>query len=315
MKILITGASGFIGGFVLSEALRRGHQVWALVRSQEPQEWQDAKQLEVLRCDLRRADTLDLKGGGIDVVLHMAAATRAGAAEHFQDTVMGTRNLLHAAREAGIHRIVGISSIAVLGYRSLQPMTVIDEAVAVTRGETLGVYATAKLQQEDLFLFFGHEGGNSCVILRPGLVYDQSRLLAAHAGVIRGRICLLAGHCGEVPTIEVHGAAKAIVNAAEQPPPGCEVIHLVDDHLPSQSEYIAGLRRRDLLPRKGIVIPWRVLRVLCGFVGTVPAVLGFDAKLPEVLLPSSFSARLKPFRYSNAKAKKLLNWSPGREFV
>lgn len=169
MKILITGASGFIGGFVLSEALRRGHQVWALVRSQEPQEWQDAKQLEVLRCDLRRADTLDLKGGGIDVVLHMAAATRAGAAEHFQDTVMGTRNLLHAAREAGIHRIVGISSIAVLGYRSLQPMTVIDEAVAVTRGETLGVYATAKLQQEDLFLFFGHEGGNSCVILRPGL--------------------------------------------------------------------------------------------------------------------------------------------------
>src|SRR5271154_1753393 len=210
MKILITGAAGFIGEFVASEVLRREHQVIALVRSSAPRHWQDKRNLEVLRCDLRHAETLDLRARDIDVVLHLAAATKGLAAEQIQDTVIGTMNLLHAVRQAGIRRIVGISSIAVLDYCSVRPMAVIDEQVAASHGAGMGAYATAKSQQEALFAGFGREEFNGCAILRPGLVYDESRLVAAHAGIVKGRFCLLVSHRGEVPTIEVHGLARAI---------------------------------------------------------------------------------------------------------
>jgi nucleoside-diphosphate-sugar epimerase len=315
MKILITGAAGFIGEFVVSDALSRGHQIIALVRSLAPNSWKGIANLEVIRHDLRVVPSLDLRGKDIDVVLHLAAATKGRVDEQFQDTVLGTRNLLKSVEKAGIRRIVGISSIAVVDYSSVPPLTLIDELVVAPSREGLGAYAATKLQQESLLLKFGAEVAGSCTILRPGLVYDESRLVPAHAGIIRGRFCLLAGHAGEVPTIEVHGLARAIVNAAELDLKGCDVIHLVDDHLPSQLEYIAGLRRRGLLPRRGIVVPWRILESFSWILGGALRAAGLGEKLPEFLLPKGFSARLKPFRFSNSKAKNLLNWTPGRQFA
>ncbi|MGB6308733.1 MAG: NAD-dependent epimerase/dehydratase family protein [Steroidobacteraceae bacterium] len=314
MKILITGAAGFIGEIVLGEVLGRKHQVIALVRSSSPSQWRGIENLEVLQRDLRYLQELDLKDRGIDVVVHLAAATKGNVTEQLQDTVLGTANLLNAARQCGIRRVVGISSVAVLDYLSVSPQGLIDEAVGVPSGEGMGAYATAKLQQEALFIAFGREGANSCAILRPGLVYDESHLVAAHAGIIKGGVCLLANHRGEVPTIEVHGLARAIVDAAERRLPGSAVMHLVDDHLPSQPQYIAGLRRRGLLPRHGIVVPWRILQGLSATLATVLRAAGFGGKLPEILLPRGVSSRLKPFRFSNARAKELLDWIPGRHF-
>ena len=316
MKILITGAAGFIGEFVLQEALRRGHNVIALVRSSTPMQWIGIPNLETVRQDLSDKQSLDLNNRGVDVVVHLAAATKGSEAEQFHDTVTGTECLLTAARRAGIRRIVGVSSMAVLDYQSVRPMSIIDERVAVSPGNARkGIYAAAKLRQEHLLAEFGREEHNSCTILRPGLVYDESRLIAAHAGVVNGPICLLASHGGEVPTIEVHSLARAIINAAERRLLGCEVMHLVDDRLPDQPAYLEGLRRRGAIQRGGIVLPWRVLQALTALMRTVLAATGLGGRAPEILLPDAFSARLKPFRFSNTKAKELLGWTPGREFT
>jgi nucleoside-diphosphate-sugar epimerase len=316
MKILITGAAGFIGEFVLQEALRRGHGVIALARSSTPTQWIGIPNLETLRRDLREIQSLDLNDKGVDVVVHLAAATKGSKAEQFHDTVTATECLLTAARRAGIHRMVGVSSMAVLDYQSVRPMSIIDERIAVSPGTArTGIYAAAKLRQEHLLAEFGREEHNSCTILRPGLVYDESRLIAAHAGVVKGPICLLASHGGEVPTIEVHSLARAIINAAERRLLGCEVMHLVDDRLPDQPAYLEGLRRRGSIQRGGIVLPWRVLQALTALMRTVLAASGRGGRAPEILLPDAFSARLKPFRFSNAKAKELLGWKPGREFT
>jgi nucleoside-diphosphate-sugar epimerase len=316
MKALVTGAAGFIGQFVVEEALQRGHRVVALVRSPPPAHWKGVQELETLECDLRQAQGLDLRGRGIDVVLHLAAATKGSEAEQFQDTVTGTSTLLNAARQAGIRRVIGISSMAVLDYRSVRPLTVVDERIGVApRSARMGAYAAAKLSQEDLFSQFGREEHGSCLILRPGLVYDESRLIAAHAGIIKGPVCLLASHRGEVPTIAVRSLARAMVNAAELSLPGGAVLHLTDDQLPSQRQYLAILRRRGVLPRVNVVVPWRVLRGLCSLLRVVLTVTGFGGHIPEALSPHGFAARLKPFRFSNAKAKVLLGWTPDSEFT
>jgi nucleoside-diphosphate-sugar epimerase len=316
MKLLITGAAGYIGKFVVEEALKRGHKVVALVRSSPPVHWKGVQDLETLECDLRHARDLDLRDTGIDVVLHLAAATQGSESEQFENTVTGTSNLLNAARQAGIRRVIGISSMAVLDYRTVRPLTVIDEQIAVApRSARTGAYAAAKLRQEDLFSQFGREEHSSCVILRPGLVYDDSRLIAAHAGIIKGPVCLLASHQGEVPTIAVASLARAIANAAERRLPGGGVLHLMDDRLPSQREYLTALRRRGVLPRVNVVVPWRVLRGLCGVLRVVLAATGFGGNMPEALSPHGFAARLKPFRFSNARAKAYLAWIPGNEFT
>jgi nucleoside-diphosphate-sugar epimerase len=315
MKVMLTGASGFIGESVLYELLRRQHHLIALVRSPAPPRWFELGNLEVMQADLLQPQLLDFRGKDIDVVLHLAAVTRRSSTQQFEETVTGTANLLSAALRAGIRRIVGISSIAVLDYRSVRPMTVIDEQVAIADGAGPCDYASSKIQQERLFTAFARIGDNACVVLRPGLVYDESRLATAYAGVCAAGFCLLANHRGKIPTIEVHRLASAIANAAECHLDRCEVIHVVDDDLPGQSSYIAALKRRGLLPRVRVAVPWRVLQALSYFAATVFTMLGRRHKLPEVLQPKDFSRRVKPFVYSNAKAKRLLDWIPGREFA
>lgn len=315
MKILITGASGFIGGYVVREAIARGHRVVALSRSRLASPHGQATSIKWLQCDLGDVELPKLTGLGIDTVIHLAAGLSGGAEEQYRSTVKATRNLLEAMRQAGIVKLVGISSIAVLDYSRTPAMTSIDEDIKMPLDETgMGVYAAMKLAQEKLFATFAREPGARCVILRPGLVYDSERLISAHAGIIKGPLRLMAVHEGEVPTVEVTGLARAILNACEQDVISGEVIHLVDDNLPGQQVYLAGLQRRGILRSRGIRVPWRLLAAIVFMPRAIFRLVGQETRLPEVFLRHGFAARMKPFRYSNDKAKRLLGWVPANSF-
>ena len=315
MKMLVSGAAGFIGAPLIDELLKRGHSVIALVRSSVPQRWSQLANLEIMRLDLRERAALSLKDKSIDVVVHLAAATRGPPDKQVEDTVMSTANLLSAVRDAGIRRLVGISSLAILDCRAAPPLSVIDERTPIADDRSVSSYAAAKIRQERLFVEFAHNVGNSCSILRPGLVYDQTRITPGHAGVIRAHVGILVSHRGEVPAVEVHSLAAAIANAAEEALVGCEVMHVVDDHLPNQSVYLAALRRRGLLPRTTLTVDWRLLQAVCGIAASVLGWGGFGDRAPDVLQPKSFAVRLKPFRFSNSKAKRLLQWVPAGQFA
>jgi nucleoside-diphosphate-sugar epimerase len=166
-----------------------------------------------------------------------------------------------------------------------------------------------------LFRQFGAEAGHTSLILRPGLVYDDRRLIAAHAGIVRRGLQILASHPGHVPTIEVRGVARAVVAAVEGSFEGVQTVHLVDDALPSQSAYLAGLRRRGLLNSGGLLVPWKLLQGVCTGSRLAMSALGLTARIPEVLQPGSFCARLKPFEFTNLRARQLLGWVPGKSFV
>lgn len=103
MKILITGASGFIGRYVVREAIARGHNVLALTRSNSANEPNLTPSVEWLQCDLGE-DLPKLGGLGIDAVIHLAAGLSGSAEEQYRSTVMATSNLLNAMRQAGITR-------------------------------------------------------------------------------------------------------------------------------------------------------------------------------------------------------------------
>ncbi|MGA2233184.1 MAG: NAD(P)H-binding protein, partial [Tepidisphaeraceae bacterium] len=101
MKLLVTGAGGFLGRHVVAEALRRGHVVRAMIRpaSVVPQ---GQPNLEVVKADLRSSRGLAEIVRGCDAVLHLAAATSGDLYAQLSGTVVATENLLTAMAAANV---------------------------------------------------------------------------------------------------------------------------------------------------------------------------------------------------------------------
>src|SRR5687767_6540494 len=104
MRMLVTGAAGFLGQHVVAEALSRGHQVRAVVRpvcGVEGLPWARHPDVEFARTDLRSRKGLVETLDGVDVVVHAAAAKSGDLYAQMAGTVVGTENLLWAMERGG----------------------------------------------------------------------------------------------------------------------------------------------------------------------------------------------------------------------
>jgi dihydroflavonol-4-reductase len=118
MKILVTGATGFIGAAVARALLDAGHELRVLVRRDSDRANLDGLDVEPAPGDLRDVDSLRLAMKGCSGLFHVAADYRLWAArpkEIYDTNVAGTRNLLSAAARQGLERIVYTSSVCTLG--------------------------------------------------------------------------------------------------------------------------------------------------------------------------------------------------------
>ena len=112
---LVTGASGFIGWHVARMLVNAGHTVKALVR---PGSRIEEIEVERVTGDLRDLDSLRRAAAGCGLVFHVAADYRLWARhpeELYESNVKGTRNLLEAAREARVDRVVYTSTVGCIG--------------------------------------------------------------------------------------------------------------------------------------------------------------------------------------------------------
>jgi len=171
MKILITGTTGFIGGFIVDEALRRGFDVWAAVRSTSNRQWLTDPRINFIELNLGSQPDLErqLKGHSFDYVVHAAGVTKCiDKDDFFRINTEGTKNLVRAIRalQMPIRRLVYISSLSVMGpVREQQPYTDIQES-DVPRPDT--AYGESKLMAED---FLETVKGLNYIVLRPTGVY------------------------------------------------------------------------------------------------------------------------------------------------
>ncbi|RMF88158.1 MAG: NAD-dependent epimerase/dehydratase family protein [Nitrospinota bacterium] len=118
MKDLVTGATGFIGANVVRALLRRGREVRVLVRRNSDTRNIDGLDVERVYGDLRHLDSLFPAVQGCDTVYHVAAHYSLWSRERnliLQSNVEGTRNILTAAGQAGVRRVVYTSSVATIG--------------------------------------------------------------------------------------------------------------------------------------------------------------------------------------------------------
>lgn len=151
---LITGATGFLGWHVARLLVERGHKVKALVRSGSRLREIDA---EVVTGDLRDAESLGRAVAGCGVVFHVAADYRLWArdrSEMYRSNVDGTRNLLEAARRAGIERFVYTSTVGCIG---MPAGDIGNEDTPVRLEDMTGPYKRSKFLAEQVALQYARE--------------------------------------------------------------------------------------------------------------------------------------------------------------
>lgn len=177
-KILVTGADGFIGSHLTEELVRRGHDVRAFVfynsfnswgwLDQSPREVRDG--LDVFAGDIRDPNGVRQALRGCDTVLHLAALIAIPYSYHSPDTyvdtnVKGTLNVLQAARDLGVERVVHTSTSEVYGTARFVPIT--EEHPVLGQSP----YSATKIAADHLAYSFYAAFGLPVSIIRPFNTY------------------------------------------------------------------------------------------------------------------------------------------------
>lgn len=171
-KILVTGASGFIGSFIVEEALKRGMEVWAAVRATSSRRYLSDKRINFIELDLDSEPALrkQLEGREFDYVVHAAGVTKClDKADFKRVNTTGTRNLVEAllSLHMPIRRFVYLSSLSVYGaIHEDMPYQDISEH-DFPRPNT--AYGKSKLEAERYLDSIGNDF--PYIILRPTGVY------------------------------------------------------------------------------------------------------------------------------------------------
>ncbi len=167
MKCFVTGATGFLGSHVARQLLERGAELRLLVRSTSRLDNIADLPAERVVGDLRDVDSLRKGMAGCEFIFHIAADYRLWALngqELYQSNVDGTKNILQAARESGVRRVIYTSSVATMGFGNNGRLT--DEHSPVSIDDMVGDYKRSKFMAERLVIDAA-QGGQDVVMVNP----------------------------------------------------------------------------------------------------------------------------------------------------
>lgn len=218
MNIFITGASGFVGA-AITRHLKGQHQITAMARSDKSQAKVVQSGADAIRCDLFSITKEHLQG--IDVVIHSAArAEEWGSYDDFyRANVIGTQNMLAAAKSAKVKRFIFVGTEAAM-FKG-QEMINIDEHYPYAFDSPFP-YSKTKAQAEEMVLNENSEDMQT-LSLRPRLVWgpnDESVLPAILEMIEKGTFAWVANGQAETSTTYIGNFVHAIELALTEGKPG-----------------------------------------------------------------------------------------------
>jgi 2-alkyl-3-oxoalkanoate reductase len=312
MRILVTGAGGFLGGYVLREIGARGHEAIAVVRPGSPAPATDGGgHVAVVEVDLRAPDAgLDEALATSDAVIHLAAGTQGGWRGALETTVVATANLLAAIeRGDGNPRIVHASSFSVYGLNQLPAGSTVDEDTPLEPDPgRRDAYAWCKALQERQ-MAEAQATGRDVTIVRPGAIFGPERRFQYRLGrEIGSRGLLLVGGTIPMPLVYAANVASLMVECAVNPSAGGQVFNAVDAPVMPQYAYL----RRLLRARDGhtvvVPLPLAVLRGVSGLLARQARRSHGAVKPPAFLDSYVMTPSLRSFRYAPSRAGEVLGW-------
>ena len=310
MKALVTGANGFLGRHVVAALLAGGIDVRALVRPAacvDDLGWASA--VEVFRADLRTSRELARAFEGIDVLIHLAAVVSGGEEAQFAGTVAGTERLLEAMATSACRRLVLCSSFSVYDFSATRGT--LDEGSPLHKVSDVYArdgYTIAKWWQERVTRRFAEKHGWDLTVLRPGFIWGCDHGSLSAMGEQFGRHYLVIGPLTRMPMTHVENCADVFAIAAVDPRARGLTLNIVDDPGARIWSYLGDYMRGS--GQKGWRIPvpyWLAISVVRLAHATI---FRRATKVPSILIPRRFEARLKPLHFENRKLRETLGWTP-----
>jgi dihydroflavonol-4-reductase len=167
-KVLITGASGFVGSAVARQLVEAGFSVRALVRTTSPRFHLSGLDIEFVEGDFRDPETVRPAMAGVRYLFHVAADYRLWARDRTEimtNNVTGTRVMMEEALRAGVERVVYTSSVATLAVQT--DGTSVDESAPLEEQKAIGAYKRSKIAAERLVERMIAEQRLPAVIVNP----------------------------------------------------------------------------------------------------------------------------------------------------
>jgi nucleoside-diphosphate-sugar epimerase len=307
MRILITGATGFIGSRLALRASSRGHEVVAggrrlndALRAQFA-----AAKVEVQLGDVTDPVYVERIMPGITHVCHLAAAWQeVGVAEEYfhKVTVDGTKNVADAAVKYGVAKLVHCSTS---GVHNRTSGAVISETSPI---EVVNSYEIAKIEAERMLFARAKATGLPTIILRPADGYGPGdlRLLKLFRAVAKQRFPLIGPGTGHRHMIYIDDICDAFLAACTAAAPEPQAVLLAGPEVVTLKELVERLARVLGVPKYGFQLPLAPMRLLAAVTEDVCKAL----KVAPPLYRRRLDFYTVDVQYDIRKSREVLQWTP-----
>ncbi|MEO8360370.1 MAG: NAD-dependent epimerase/dehydratase family protein [Vicinamibacteria bacterium] len=305
MKVALTGASGYTGGHLLKRLLARGDSVKALVREGSVTPALKASGAEIVIGELGDADATRRLVEGCDAVLHVAAVYRTAGhpdAYYRKINVEGTRQLLEAAKEAGVRRFVHTSTVGVHGDVKNPPG---DETSPIAPSD---IYQETKAEADAMARAFGVAHGLEVAIVRPGAIYGpgETRLLKVFKSIARGRYAVVGKGTPHYHFAYIDDLVDGFLLALDRPEAAGETFIIAGPSSLSQDD----LAREVAKATGGSVWPFHIPAWPIQRIGDVVEALCVPLGIEPPIHRRRVDFWVKNRSFSIDKARRLLGYAP-----
>jgi nucleoside-diphosphate-sugar epimerase len=312
-KVLVTGATGFLGHHLVPALVRCGAEVRTLVRNEDGVAPELASQVELVCGDVRDSNAVEAAVRGVDIVFHCAALTanQASWTQHYETNVIGTENICQAALKAGVSHVIHLSSVIVYGLRTQHPNGALHESAPYADNhDEWAYYLRSKLAADKLALDYGQKHGIPITVLRLGILYGPGGGRPPGRGLTQlGSLRLMIGRGSNyLPYTYVENAVDCLLLAAVSPDAIGEAYNVVDEPQVTVHEVS---RLRIMLANERIALLPVPSRLLIGFA----RFLEWKTKRNHSCIPPNLSrytidSACRSLRYDTEKARRQLGWQP-----
>jgi nucleoside-diphosphate-sugar epimerase len=308
MEILITGATGFLGRYLIPVLQERGDTVRALVLPNEDATWLKDRGVAIYLGDTRQPDALVEPMRAAHGVFHLAAMTRMWRPmqEYHDVNVAATKNVCQAVLAAGVRRMVHVSSGVVYGLgigqpaREDFPLAPIYEPYSVTKAEA-----------DKLILHMIAKEHLPAVVVRPGTIFGPGDSL--NFGRIADRLCadrgLIIGSGENALTlVYVTDVIQGLLLAFDHEHAVGNVYNIANDQPLTQKEFLSAIAEEVGARPPRLHMPYSVLYALASASERVATLSGYRCQ------PLATRQGVKLFgtdnRLSIDKARRELGYTP-----
>jgi len=308
-KVLVTGATGNLGYYLIKALARSGVEVRALVRDPKRVSKEIEEIAEVVGGDVRDLASLETAMKGVSVVYHCAAATRnfLPLKVHLDTNVLGTENVLRAADSAGVKRVIYASSVIVYG---LSNGKVTEDSPFPVVSDPFANYMRTKIEADKLAIKYSKDSSLPVTILRLGGLYAPLNKRSINKGLVQVGFIKFAIGSGRNhnPNTNIQNAVDCMLFASISPKAVGQVYNVVDEPQLTGREF--SKKYESVTGEKSIRVSIPAFLMLLGAQFFEWRATRKGSLVPPRLSKFVIRSECRDIYYSTVKIREQLGWQP-----